>query len=162
MKGRILSYSVQTNSGEISGDDGNRYTFVGQEWQESQPPARGMYVDFATEGNQATGVFRALEDLGAASAPASPNVGAAAPGSPGTKSKTAAGVLGILLGGLGIHKFYLGYTGPAILFLLLFVFTCGLAGIFTGIIGLIEGIIYLTKSDEEFEEIYVRGRRGFF
>ena len=162
MKGRILSYSVQTNSGEISGDDGNRYTFAGQEWQESQPPARGMYVDFATEGSQATGVFRALEDPSSAPASAGPNVGTAGARPRATKSKTTAGVLGILLGGLGIHKFYLGYTGPALLFLLLFVFTCGIAGIVTSIIGLIEGIIYLTKSDEEFDEIYVRGRRGFF
>ena len=166
MKGRVLSFSVQTNSGEISGDDGNRYPFVGGSWQESQPPQRGMYVDFAVaDDGQATGIYLALDggmptsasgfDVGA---PRSQPVGRR----PGSKDKTVAGILGILLGGLGIHKFYLGYTGPAILFLLLFIFTCGIAGIITGIIGLIEGIIYLTKSDEEFEAIYVRGRRSFF
>ena len=59
MKGRILSYSVQTNSGEISGDDGNRYTFAGQEWKESQPPARGMYVDFTATESEATSIYLA-------------------------------------------------------------------------------------------------------
>lgn len=60
------------------------------------------------------------------------------------RSKIAAGVLGILLGGLGIHKFYLGKVGQGIL-MMLFCWT----GI-PGIIGLIQGIIYLTQSDEEF------------
>ena len=162
MKGRILSYSVQTNSGEISGDDGNRYTFLGQDWQESQPPVRGMYVDFAVEGNQATSIFRALEEPAPVHAPVSAIPGPVRPTTANSKSKTAAGVLGILLGGLGIHKLYLGYTGPGILFLLAFIFTCGFAGLITGPIGLIEGIIYLTKSEEEFDAIYVQGRRSFF
>ncbi|NLB61888.1 MAG: NINE protein [Clostridiales bacterium] len=61
------------------------------------------------------------------------------------KSKTTAGLLGILIGGLGIHKFYLGETGLGIIYLL-FCWT----GI-PSIIGLIEGIIYLTQSDYEFQ-----------
>ena len=67
--------------------------------------------------------------------------------------KMVAGLLGILLGGLGIHKFYLGLTGTAVIQLLVSIFTCGLAGA----IGIIEGIIYLTKSDEDFHQP-VRGR----
>lgn len=72
--------------------------------------------------------------------------------------KVVAGILGILLGGLGAHKFYLGYTTPGIIQLVVSVVTCG-AG---GIIGLIEGIIYLTKSDEEFIRTYQEGKKEWF
>lgn len=61
------------------------------------------------------------------------------------KSKVVAGVLALLLGGLGIHKFYLGKIGMGILYLL-FCWT----GI-PAIIGFIEGIIYLCSSDENFQ-----------
>ncbi len=62
--------------------------------------------------------------------------------------KLAAGLLAILLGGLGIHKFYLGDTGKGILYLC-FCWT----GI-PSIIGIIEGVIFLTQSDEEFNQKY--------
>ena len=65
---------------------------------------------------------------------------------PRAKSKVAAGVLGILLGALGIHNFYLGYTGKAVAQLLITVLTCGWGSIFSGIWGLIEGILILTGS----------------
>lgn len=76
--------------------------------------------------------------------------------------KIAAGVCGILLGYLGIHKFILGYTGAGLIMLLVTVLTCGVAGMVFWVIGLIEGIIYLTKSDEEFVRIYVDGRKEWF
>ena len=72
--------------------------------------------------------------------------------------KVIAGVLGILLGGLGVHKFYLGYTTPGIIQLVLGIVTCGAAGI----VGLIEGIIYLTKSDEDFYQTYQVGKKEWF
>jgi len=86
------------------------------------------------------------------------------------KEKVAAGLLGIFLGGLGIHKFYLGYTTPALIMLLLsisgWVFSCLLFPIVLpivfSIIGLVEGIIYLTKSDAEFDATYVQGTREWF
>ncbi|MST94173.1 MAG: NINE protein [Pedosphaera sp.] len=77
-------------------------------------------------------------------------------------NKLAAGICGILIGGLGVHKFVLGYTTEGVIMLLVTVLSCGIAGIVTGIIGLIEGIIYLTKTDEEFVRIYVDGRKGWF
>jgi len=77
---------------------------------------------------------------------------------PGAEKKIVAGILGILLGGLAIHKFYLGYTKQGIIQLVISVCTCG-AG---GLIGLIEGIIYLTKSDEDFVATYITGKRGWF
>lgn len=81
-------------------------------------------------------------------------------------NKIAAGVCGILLGSLGIHKFILGYTGAGLVMLLVGVLggilTCGVASFVMWIIGLIEGIVYLTKSDEEFVRIYVDGRKEWF
>jgi TM2 domain-containing membrane protein YozV len=77
-------------------------------------------------------------------------------------SKVAAGICGILLGALGIHKFILGYTGAGLIMLLVSLLTCFVAWPVMHIIGLIEGIIYLTKSDEEFVRIYVDARREWF
>jgi ribosomal protein L7/L12/TM2 domain-containing membrane protein YozV len=63
----------------------------------------------------------------------------------------------ILLGWLGIHKFMLGYTKEGFIQLILGVFC--LVGF---IIGVIEGIIYLAKSDEEFNRTYVQAKRAWF
>ena len=57
----------------------------------------------------------------------------------GNKSKLTAGLLGIFLGSLGIHNFYLGYTKKAVLQLILSLVTCGIAGLW----GFIEGILIL-------------------
>lgn len=152
MKGQILDYSVQTNTGTITGDDGKRYTFGGEEWKSEGTPVRGRVVDFDIEGDQAKGVYAALGQSGT-----------------GSKDKTAAGLLALFLGGLGIHKFYLGFTGAGLVFLLtntigfvvtwLFLF---IPNIILGIIAFIEGIIYLTKSDEEFEQTYVVQKKAWF
>lgn len=69
--------------------------------------------------------------------------------SPAPKERIVAGILALLVGGLGVHKFYLGNIGMGILYLV-FCWT----GI-PGIIGFIEGIIYLTKTDEEFYHDHV-------
>lgn len=80
------------------------------------------------------------------------------------KSKLVAGLLGIFLGGLGIHKFYLGYKKEGIIMLVV----CLVGAIIAvgpavaGIVGLIEGIIYLTKSDDEFHATYIQGHKGWF
>lgn len=79
--------------------------------------------------------------------------------------KIAAGVCGILLGALGVHKFILGFVGTGILMLLVSVFGLCLYALPTmvmGIIGLVEGIIYLTKSDEDFYRSYAIERRAWF
>ena len=62
------------------------------------------------------------------------------------KSKIAAGLLGIFLGGLGIHNFYLGYTNRAIAQLLISVLSCGMLAAVSSIWGLVEGIQILTGS----------------
>ena len=81
---------------------------------------------------------------------------------PRASSKIPAGVFGILLGSLGIHKFILGYTGAGLIMLLVSVLTCFILSPVMHIIGLIEGIIYLTKSDQDFVKTYVDGRREWF
>ena len=81
---------------------------------------------------------------------------------PRASNKIPAGICGILLGGLGVHKFILGYTGAGLIMLLVTLLTCGLAYPVMHVIGLIEGIIYLCKPDEEFVRVYVDGRKEWF
>lgn len=76
--------------------------------------------------------------------------------------KIAAGLCGILLGALGIHKFILGYSNEGIIMLLVSILTCGIGSPVMGVIGLIEGIIYLTKPDEEFLNTYINNKKGWF
>jgi TM2 domain-containing membrane protein YozV len=84
----------------------------------------------------------------------------------GASKKVPAGICGILLGALGVHKFILGYTTEGIIMLvvsiILGIFTCGVGAAVMGVIGLIEGILYLTKSDEDFVKIYVQNKKGWF
>lgn len=72
--------------------------------------------------------------------------------------KVLAGILAIVIGSLGIHKFILGYTQEGIIQIVITFVTCGIGGI----VPLIEGIIYLTKSDEEFYQTYQVGKKGWF
>ncbi len=84
--------------------------------------------------------------------------------------KVLVGILAIVLGGLGVHKFLLGYNKEGIILasitLIGFVTICLAIGVFIiwvpWLIGLIEGIIYLTKSDEEFYNTYQVGRKPWF
>jgi TM2 domain-containing membrane protein YozV len=81
---------------------------------------------------------------------------------PGADKKVLAGVLAILLGGLGIHKFVLGYTKAGVIMLLVSLLTCGIGGTVMWIIGIIEGIIYLQKSDADFVATYVNAKKEWF
>jgi TM2 domain-containing membrane protein YozV len=67
---------------------------------------------------------------------------------PRRKSKVVAGLLGIFFGGLGIHKFYLNQPGWGILYLV-FSFT-----FIPAVVGFVEGILYLTMSDQSFAARY--------
>jgi len=72
--------------------------------------------------------------------------------------RIVAGVLAIVLGGFAVHKFILGYTKTGIIQVILTFATCG----FFGILSLIEGIIYLTKTDEEFINTYQINKKEWF
>ena len=173
----------QTNSGLIAGDDGNRYNFVGAEWKDQAIPNRGMRVDFEAQGSDAVAIYRAMSASGAGIGGAIEGVIGS------DKTKMVAGLLGIFLGWAGVHKFYLGIKKPATIqlavgggglvlalivaniFLALGIFGIGvfiglllyavgyIALMAAGILGLVEGIIYLTKSDEDFQSIYVTGQK---
>jgi hypothetical protein len=95
MKGQVLDFSVQQNSGVISGSDGNRYVFTGAEWKGAVPPSRGRSVDFDVKDKNAIGVYLAL---GSSSQSKSLD----------SKSKSAATIWAFWLGAFGAHKFYMG------------------------------------------------------
>ena len=88
----------------------------------------------------------------------------------GENKKLLVGILAIILGSLGVHKFLLGYNKEGIILLAVtligYATTCFVVGAFffwiPGLIGLIEGIIYLTKSDEEFYNTYQVGKKPWF
>jgi TM2 domain-containing membrane protein YozV len=91
---------------------------------------------------------------------------------PGADKKLAAGICGILLGGFGVHKFIMGYQNEGIILLAVYLvgivltmITCGIAFpilLVPSVVGIIEGIIYLTKSDEEFVQTYVNNKKPWF
>lgn len=87
-------------------------------------------------------------------------------GAGGDNKKMLAGILAIVLGALGVHKFILGYNKEGIIMLVVTIvlgfFTCGIGASLMGILGLIEGILYLTKSDEEFYNTYQVGQKPWF
>ncbi|WP_026703656.1 TM2 domain-containing protein [Flavobacterium soli] len=84
--------------------------------------------------------------------------------------KVLAGIMAILFGSFGVHKFILGYNNEGIILLVAtavgYLTLCFIIGWFvivaTSIIGLIEGIVYLTKSDAEFYETYQRNKKPWF
>ena len=81
------------------------------------------------------------------------------PSLPQKSNRVLCGVLAILFGWLGVHRFILGDTGGGILRIVISIVTCTAGG---SLIGLIEGIIYLTKSDEEFVQIYQVQKKAWF
>ncbi|SDT21374.1 TM2 domain-containing membrane protein YozV [Maribacter dokdonensis] len=91
-------------------------------------------------------------------------------GAGGENKKVLVGILAIILGSLGVHKFILGYQKEGFILLGVtiagYATTCLVIGAFffwiPGVIGLIEGIIYLTKSDEEFYNTYQVGKKPWF
>jgi TM2 domain-containing membrane protein YozV len=146
VRGTVLDFSVQTNEGIISGDDGQRYHFQGADWRETgKYPAKGMRVDFSPQAGKATSIYLIH-----------PN----ASGSPGGSEKRecnrlTAGLLAIFLGCLGIHKFYMGQTQTGCVYILISVLTCGLGAWVMAIVGIVEGIVYLSMTQTEFEQKYI-------
>ncbi|MBK8465303.1 MAG: TM2 domain-containing protein [Chloracidobacterium sp.] len=90
----------------------------------------------------------------------------------GADKKVVAGICGIFLGAFGVHKFILGYQQEGIIMLsvtlvawIIAIITCGIGTplvMVPSIIGLVEGIMYLTKSDEEFVQTYIINKKLWF
>jgi TM2 domain-containing membrane protein YozV/cold shock CspA family protein len=145
MRGRVLGYDHVSGAGLISGDDGQRYRFAQAALQGGYSSvAPGMQVDFQIEDGAATGVFVVSNGL--------------------EKNRIVAAVLALFLGHWGVHKFYLGKTNAGIIMLLMG--TVGwllvIPALANWVIAIIEFIIYLTKSDQQFFEDYVVGDRTWF
>jgi TM2 domain-containing membrane protein YozV len=83
-----------------------------------------------------------------------------------SNKKLAAGLLAIFFGAFGIHKFVLGYTTPGVIMVVVTLvggmLTCGVASFVMGVIGIIEGILYLTKTPADFEATYLKAVRPWF
>lgn len=149
MRGRILGFDRSSDEGTIAGEDGTRYPFALRDWKQPKPPSAGEPVDFEVMDGRAGSIYRL----------ASSNVVS------GDKNKIVAALLALFLGGLGIHKFYLGKNTAGIIMLLVSLFGWILLFIPTLIIGaiaFIEFIIYLVTSDDEFERRYVQGDKSWF
>lgn len=133
MQGTVLLYKEETNTGLISGHDGIRYSFTLSEWMnENTKPREGQKVDF----DMAKGK-KAVQIILVKSFPLESK-----------KNKWVACALAFLLGGLGVHKFYLRRTTAGVLYLL-FCWT-----FIPALIGFIEAVIYLLMSEKEFNNKY--------
>ena len=147
MKGKILDYNEESRSGVISGDDGNRYNFDVSQWKATVLPRVGSTVDFSSNGDDAEAIYSDAHTA------------------VGSSKKIAAALFAFFLGAFGAHKFYLGYTKQGVIMLLVFLFgfiLLGLPSMVIGVIAFVEFILYLVKSDEEFERTYVEGHKPWF
>ena len=79
-----------------------------------------------------------------------------------SSKRIVAGIVAILFGSLGIHKFILGYQKEGIIMLVVSLLSFGFLAGLVALVGLIEGIIYLSKSDEEFFQTYQMGSKPWF
>ena len=74
---------------------------------------------------------------------------------PSGKSRGIAGLLAILMGWCGLHYFYIGKTNAGILFLLIAILSCGVLATITTIVAIIQGVLFFTSTQEEFERRWV-------
>lgn len=82
-------------------------------------------------------------------------------------NRTTVGLVAVILGLLGfgwigIHKFMMGYQRQAVIMIVSSILTCGIAACVWTIVSIIEGIIYLTKTDAEFDRVYSGGNQPWF
>jgi TM2 domain-containing membrane protein YozV len=79
-----------------------------------------------------------------------------------SNKQMAAGLTGIFLGAFGVHKFILGYTKSAVIMLGASLLTCGVGYLIFQVIGIVEGVKYLTKSNVEFQAEYLDAKKDWF
>lgn len=93
--------------------------------------------------------------------PGSPQPTSPAPFNQAESKRMMCGILAIVIGHLGIHKFILGKTKPGVIMLLVSLLTCGIGAIVMWVIGIVEGIKYLQMTDEQFYQTYVIGTKDW-
>lgn len=145
MRGQVLGVDARSGHGLVAGDDGQRYTFLPEDWAQRGEPSIGQSVDFETSGSRALNIFPLASAPVSAAASAVPH---------NDRNKYVAAALAFLLGTLGVHRFYLGRTASAIVMLVLTLTFFGL--IVTGIWALVDTVRYLIMSDREFAARYPR------
>lgn len=144
MKGSILEFDIGSEKGVISGEDGCHYSFDINQWLHKKKPRIGSRVSFTLKSDKLISVTMIPV---------------------GKSKKVYAVLLAFFFGVLGLHKFYLGYHKEGICMLILFVFgyvLLGLPSMVIAVIALVEFIIYLFKSEVEFERDYVLENRPWF
>ncbi len=130
--------------------------------------AKESAKEFAEDAKEATSEF--ADDAKKTASEFADSAKEAFSGAGGDNKKVLAGLLAIFLGGFGVHKFILGYQKEGFILLgitvVCMILVCAIIGAFLiyipFIIGIIEGIIYLTKSDEEFYNTYQAGKKPWF
>jgi len=80
---------------------------------------------------------------------------------PSGKSRGVAGLLALFLGSVGLHYFYMGKTSAGVLFLVATLITCGVLGVVTQVVSIIQGVLFFTSSQAEFERRWVNSPSNF-
>ena len=80
---------------------------------------------------------------------------------PSGKSRGVAGLLAILMGWCGLHYFYIGKTSAGVLFLLIAILSCGVLATVTTILSIIQGVLFFTSTQQEFEQKWVYSPSNF-
>ncbi len=146
MRGQILGVDRKTGDAQVTGEDGKRYRFRRDDWDDPVGPAVGAMVDFDITEGRAISVYRVPGAVPAIQVGQRPRTN--------DKNKIVAALLAFFLGVFGVHRFYLGRIGSGVVMLIL---TCTFVGaIVTWPWSMIDMLRYLVMTDDEFAARYQR------
>ncbi|HMO12796.1 MAG TPA: NINE protein [Pirellulaceae bacterium] len=138
----LLRHSNGQIYGPIGKEELDRWVSEGRVTNDSaiQPPGQEQWLSAASLYPSLAGNFVHAQGANPFDSPSMPSTMQGYPASAlSHRSKIVAGILGLFLGGWGVHRFYLGFVGIGITQIMVTILTCGLGAVW----GLIEGILYL-------------------